>query len=303
MPSSAHDVDERRGPRLSVVAWQKRSIETGLRDRGHAQMMFWVRRRVAAKNTFGLLACIVSGSDFGHVPFVEFDAASGLDPGKGIFLTTARARHRIDVNGRFAGRHQIAPALGRVRPSPSRKQPAKLAVLVREFLGHHDVRIGMPRHGVVFFPRLASISRIRIARNLDFITTSARGAAAVHRVLPPPSTITGLPIGTLPNDTGETSRCRVNMPGFVAPGMSRIAPRGARSRRRSRHISPRAGFHARDALAETVSARAEDVAALLSRTVSQTEISESASASCRATGSWSIVRLVAKRQIGTRDGE
>ena len=80
------------------------------------------------------------GVDLGHVPLVELDAAIALDPGKCIFLADGD-QHVVagKVLVRLAGRHQIAAAFGVAHRFDLFEDDAgELAVLVGEFLRHHD---------------------------------------------------------------------------------------------------------------------------------------------------------------------
>src|SRR5579864_2789419 len=143
-------------------------------------------RRVAAEEYFRIGRLVRHRIDDRHVPLVEFKADVALDPGESILLTDGD-EHVIALHQdvRFAGRYQLAPALGIFLGLDLFEQhAAELAVLVLECLGHHIVvDRDVLMHRVFFFPgRGLHLLETRTDDDLDVLAAQTpRGAAAVHR--------------------------------------------------------------------------------------------------------------------------
>ena len=181
-------------------------------------------RRVAAEEDARIGRLHGDRVDLRHVPFVEFEADVALDPGERILLPD-RHQHVVafDVHIRLAGRHQIAAALRVVlRLHLLEHDAGELAVVVREFLRHQEIedRDAFALR-VLLLPGLAFISS-KPERTTTFTSSPPRRREVRQQsiaVLPPPSTITRLPIFV---DVAERNADSQSMPiwmlalGFLA---------------------------------------------------------------------------------------
>ena len=215
-----HLVDRQRG----VMAVRHRPDDVLRAERG-----------VAAEEHFRIGRAEGLGIDLRHVPLVEFDAAVALDPGEGVLLAD-RDQHVVAGDGlvRLARGHQIAPALGVVFGLHLLEGDAgELAVVVGERHRHHEIEDrDVLVDGVFLLPGSAFISS-KPERTITLTSSPPRRRAVRQQsiaVLPPPSTMTRLPILSIwPNET-EASH---SMPMWILaaaslrPGMSSSRPRGA----------------------------------------------------------------------------
>src|SRR6266436_880491 len=125
------------------------------------------------------------GIDFGHVPFVEFDADVALDPGKRILL--ADGDEDIVAGNMlvgFAGRDKVAPAFGIVLGFHLFEDDAgEAAIIVGESFGYQEIEDRDAFvHRVLLLPwRGLHLFEAGTHHDGDlFAAEPARGTAAVH---------------------------------------------------------------------------------------------------------------------------
>ena len=225
------------GRTLTSSPRQKRSIEIAASwPCATAQMMFFGPNAASPpKNTFGLVEAMVVGSTFGMSHLSNSMPQSRSIQGKEFSWPTATS---TSSHGkmliRLAGRHQIAAALGVAHRLDLLEHDAgELAVVVGEFLRHQEIEDrNVLVHGVFLFPggRLHLLE----AGAHDTLTSSPPSRREERQqsiaVLPPPSTMTRLPILSMwPNETLDSQSMPIWMflTASLRPGMSRSRPRGA----------------------------------------------------------------------------
>ena len=232
------------------------------------------------------------GIDLGHVPFVEFDAAIALDPGKGVLLADGD-QHVVarKVLVRLAGRHEIAAALGVAHRLDLLEDDAgELAVVVGEFLRHQIIEDrNVLVHGVLLFPG-GRLHLLEAGAHDDFDVLAAepaRGAAAIHGGVAAAEHDDALAdaVDVAERDAGQPVDADMDVLGrFLAAGDVEVAAaRRAAADEDRVEIFGQQRLHAVDALAaDEGDAEIEDVAAfLVDARFPAGGISESACASCR----------------------
>ena len=188
------------------------------------------------KKTFGLVDCMVTGSTTWHVPFVEFDADVALDPGKRVLLADGD-QHVVAFHDARPARRSARDCAGpwrRARPSPSRTcTPVSLPSLCVNSLGTRKLRIGMPSRIASSFSQGEAFISSKPERTTTFTSSPPRRREVRQQsiaVLPPPSTITRLPMLVVwPNETDDSQSMPIWMlaAASLRPGISRSRPRGA----------------------------------------------------------------------------
>src|SRR6202022_3748415 len=143
-------------------------------------------RGVAAEEHLRIGRAHGLGIDLGHVPFVEFDAAVALDPGKCILLAN-RHQDVVAFDGlvRLARGNQAALAPGVILGLHLLKGDAgQLAIVEGERARHHEIE---DRNVLVQRVLLLPGARLHLLEAgahdyLDVLAAeAARGAAAIHR--------------------------------------------------------------------------------------------------------------------------
>ena len=174
--------------------------------------------------------------DLGHVPLVELDADVALDPRERVLLAD-RDQHVV-ARHVLVGLARRDRACGgpcrRTRPSPSRtRTPVSLPFSWVNSFGTMKLRIGMPSCIASSFSHGEAFISSKPERTITL--TSSPPSRREERqqsiaVLPPPSTMTRLPILLMwPNETLDSQSMPMWMlaAASLRPGMSRSRPRGA----------------------------------------------------------------------------
>jgi len=169
-------------------------------------MFFRAECRIAAENTFGLVDCMVTLSTTGM-----FHLSNSTPASRSIHGTRSpgdRHQHIVAFNMlvRLASRDQAAATLGIVgRLHFLEDHAGQLAALDLACFGHHEIEDGNAFVDRIFlFPRAGF--HLLVARTHDDLDVLAPRRLAERQqsiaVLPPPSTMTRLPILSMcPNDT------------------------------------------------------------------------------------------------------
>ena len=230
--------------------------------------------------------------DLGHVPLVELDAAVALDPGEGVLLAD-RDQHVVAFDGLvgLARRHQVARPLASYSAFTFWKvTPVSLPLSWVKATGTMKLRIGMSSCMASSFSQGEAFISSKPERTTT-LTSSPPSRRAVRQqsiaVLPPPSTITRLPIFSMwPNETLESQSMPIWMLAgcFLAAGnVEFAAARRAGADEDRVVILGEQLLHALDAMtALELDAEVEDVVGLLvDHGIGQAEFRDLASASCR----------------------
>ena len=191
---------------------------------------------------------MVLGIDLGHVPVVELDADVALDPGEGVFLAD-RDQHVVARDDACRARRSApgcaGPCSSYSASTFSNVTPVSLPFSWMNSFGTRKLRIGMSSCIASSFSQGDAFISSKPLRTMTLTSSPPRRREVRQQsiaVLPPPSTMTRLPILSIwPN---ETRRQPVDADmdvggGFLAAGNVEVAAaRRAASRRRSRR-SPR----------------------------------------------------------------
>ena len=164
-------------------------------------------RRVAAEEHLRMVDCMVLGVDLRHAPASNSRPISRSIQGKAFSWPTATSTSShcmIDV--RLAGGTSLRRPLSSYSAATfSNVTPVELAVVVRNSLGTRKLRIGMPSCIASSFSQGDAFISSKPQRTTTLTSSPPRRRDVRQQsiaVLPPPSTITRLPMLVMwPNDT------------------------------------------------------------------------------------------------------
>src|SRR5215467_13760305 len=197
--------------------------------------VLWAKRGVSAEEHARVRRCHRCGVDFRHVPLVEINPDFALDPRESVFLAD-RHQHIIarEALVRLAGRNEVAAPLASYSAFTfSKRTPVRRPFSCVNSFGTRKFRMGMSSCMASSFSQGDAFISWKPERTITL--TSSPPSRREDRqqsiaVLPPPSTMTRLPILlTCPKETEESQSMPIWTFGAASlrPGMSRSRPRGA----------------------------------------------------------------------------